>query len=783
MGSRLSGVLLLAGAAALAAPPAAPTITEPSVDGQIVAPADVHMEASGYADPEGDPHASTDWEIVKSLTGETVWQAPGATDLSRGHIHLADGAFTGSYAGRTELEPDTAYLLRVRFRDAAGQASPWSERSFRTSPAGAAGIPAPLPWAPARYGYRIVPVASGFQLPVTLAFHPNPGPLPTDPLFYVTELYGTIKVVLRNGSVGTYASGLLNYDPSTLGSFPGAGEQGLTGLCVDPATGDLFATMLYQTTSGGTLVRYPRVARLHSTDGGRTGSVAADFRMAGEPQGQSHQISTVSIGPDGKLYVHNGDGFDSTTAQNLNSYRGKILRMNLDFSAPSDNPSYNAADGITARDYVWAYGLRNPFGGCWRAADGELYMVENGPSTDRLARISRNRNFGWDGTNSSMLNLALYAWTPSHAPVHLAFVEPETFGGSGFPADLMGRAFITESGPTYATGPQARGKRIVECVLAGGDTPLSEPPRAFAEYIGTGKATAVALAAGPDGLYFSDLYRDQGASAPKDAGAVVYRIRYVGLPLAGSGSGALGEYFPAPDLSGTPVSRRDPAIDFTWPGSTSPAPGIPGDGFSARWTARLRPPVSDTWTFVTDSDDGVRLWIDGQLLINNWADHATAQNSASLALEGGRTYDLVLEYYDRTGDGRIRLRWVGAGNPLEVLPAERLEDPDLRDNDADGIPNTADPDDDNDGLADFEDHDRDGDGHPDADERAAGTDPDDRSSFPRSGGSDSGSRPSCGLFGAEALLLGMLAARGLRRPRRRAPRPGARTSADPAASE
>ncbi len=718
MGSRLAVVLLLAGAAA---PPAAPAITEPSTDGQVVAPADVHMEASGYADPDGHPHASTDWEIVKSLTGEKVWEAPGAADLLRGHIHLADGTFTGSYAGRTELEPDTAYRLRVRFRDAAGETSPWSERFFRTSAAGNPGIPAPLPWAPARHGYRIEPVASGFQLPVTIAFHPNPGPLATDPLFYVTELYGTIKVVSRNGSVGTYASGLLNYDPSALGSFPGAGEQGLTGLCVDPATGDLFATMLYQTTdSRGNLVRYPRVARLHSSDGGRTGSVAADFRMPGEPQGQSHQISTVSIGPDGKLYVHNGDGFEPTTAQNLGSYRGKVLRMGLDFAAPPDNPYYDSSDGITAKDFVWAYGLRNPFGGRWRAADGELYMVENGPSIDRLARILRGRNFGWDGNNSSMLTHAIYAWNPSHAPVHLAFIEPETFGGSGFPAEMTGRAFVTESGPTYATGPQARGKRIVECTLAGGDTPLSEPPRVFAEYIGTGKATAVALAAGPDGLYFSDLYRDQGAAAPKDAGAVIYRIRYVGPPPAGTGSGALAEYFPTPDLSGTPVSRRDSVIDFTWPGSTSPAPGIPGDGFSVRWRARLRPPATGVWTFVTDSDDGVRLRVNGEPLINNWTDHASTQNTGSIALEGGRTYDLVLEYYDRTGDGRIRLRWVSASNPLETVPASRLEDP-------------------------------------------AGPPPED---------SDSRARFSCGLLGAEALLLGAL---GLRRRRRRGPRPGAAT--------
>ena len=54
--------------------------------------------------------------------------------------------------------------------------------------------------------------------------------------------------------------------------------------------------------------------------------------MVGETQGQSHQISNITIGPDGKLYVHVGDGFDTAMALNLDSYRGKILRMNLDGS-------------------------------------------------------------------------------------------------------------------------------------------------------------------------------------------------------------------------------------------------------------------------------------------------------------------------------------------------------------------------------------------------------------------------------------------------------------------
>jgi glucose/arabinose dehydrogenase len=362
-------------------------------------------------------------------------------------------------------------------------------------------------------------VATNFQLPVNIAFVPSPSPEPDAPFFYVTELYGTIKVVSNDRTVSDYATGLLNFNPT--GDFPGSGEQGLTGITVDPASGDVYATMLYKVGS----FLYPKVVRFHSLDGGRTAqSQTVILDMYPENQGPSHQISNVSIGPDSKLYVHMGDGFSAATAGNLDSFRGKILRLQLDGSPAADNPFYNAQDGITARDYIYAYGLRNPFGGAWSAADGAHYSVENGPSTDRFARIVAGRNYGWRGNNSDMTTFALYNWTPSVAPVNIAFIQPETFNGSGFPAEKMGHAFISESGPTYAAGPVANGKRISEFVLdAQGN--LVDGPLPLIEYNGTGQGTVVPLAAGPDGLYFSEFYKDFKAGSPIDRGARILLVK------------------------------------------------------------------------------------------------------------------------------------------------------------------------------------------------------------------------------------------------------------------
>jgi glucose/arabinose dehydrogenase len=384
----------------------------------------------------------------------------------------------------------------------------------------------PVPWALSQPGFRVERFATGLRLPVNIAFPAAPGPGESDPFLYVTELYGTIRMVARDGTVSDYATDLLNFDPT--GGFPGSGEKGLAGIAVDPVSGDVFVSSVFA-VAGEANFHYPEVLRLHSTDGGRTAaSRTAILHFDDEPMGASHQTSSVSFGPDQKLYVHIGDGLLTTPAQDIESVRGKILRVNLDGTAPADNPHYSAADGLNAEDLVYAWGLRNPFGGAWRLADGALWVVENGPGTDRLAKIVAGRNYLWDGSDASMHNFAAYLWNPSHAPVNLAFTQLSTFGGSGFPAEKLDRVWVTESGPTYAPGPQSIGKRISEFVVDGPGN-LVAGPLPLIEYVGAGHGTAVGLAAGPDGLYFTDLYKNFDASTPTDAGASVFRIVWTGI--------------------------------------------------------------------------------------------------------------------------------------------------------------------------------------------------------------------------------------------------------------
>lgn len=135
--------------------------------------------------------------------------------------------------------------------------------------------------------------------------------------------------------------------------------------------------------------------------------------------------------------------------------------------------------------------------------------------------------------------------------------------------------------------------------------------------------------------------------------------------------GLRGDYYAGTDFERLLFQRLAPQIAFG--GDDPPFPqGLPADNFSVRWTGQLLPRFSETYTFTTSSDDGVRLWVDGRLLIDNWTDHALSDDRGWIALEGGRWHPIVLEFYQRRGAARIRLTWSSRNQPQELVPQERL---------------------------------------------------------------------------------------------------------------
>jgi hypothetical protein len=115
-----------------------------------------------------------------------------------------------------------------------------------------------------------------------------------------------------------------------------------------------------------------------------------------------------------------------------------------------------------------------------------------------------------------------------------------------------------------------------------------------------------------------------------------------------------GEYWNNRTLSGNPVlARNDRAIDFNW-GAGSPSPILPSDNFSARWT-RQRQFDAATYRFRVRADDGVRMWVDGQLIIDAWRDQMVTEYTAERALSEG-THTLRVEYYEHGGGAHIQVQ-------------------------------------------------------------------------------------------------------------------------------
>jgi glucose/arabinose dehydrogenase len=137
------------------------------------------------------------------------------------------------------------------------------------------------------------------------------------------------------------------------------------------------------------------------------------------------------------------------------------------------------------------------------------------------------------------------------------------------------------------------------------------------------------------------------------------------------GLGLVGTYWDNQDFTGAAARRMDPTVDFDW-GTGPPAGGIGPDTFSVRWVGQVRAKVSGVHTFYTRSDGGIRLWVNGVLVVDNFTDHPLTENSGTIALVAEQRYDIRIDYHDGTGTAAVRLSWSAPGVSKQVVPRTHL---------------------------------------------------------------------------------------------------------------
>ncbi len=142
-------------------------------------------------------------------------------------------------------------------------------------------------------------------------------------------------------------------------------------------------------------------------------------------------------------------------------------------------------------------------------------------------------------------------------------------------------------------------------------------------------------------------------------------------PPSGSGTGLRGEYFDNMDHTALKLVRTDETVDFDW-GDGAPDPALGADTFSVRWTGQVEARYSETHTFYARTDDGVRLRVNGQAIVDAWVDRGPTESSGTIALAAGQKADLVMEYYENGGGAVAQLSWSSASQSKQIVPKSQL---------------------------------------------------------------------------------------------------------------
>lgn len=141
--------------------------------------------------------------------------------------------------------------------------------------------------------------------------------------------------------------------------------------------------------------------------------------------------------------------------------------------------------------------------------------------------------------------------------------------------------------------------------------------------------------------------------------------------VALNGDGLRGSYYDDTQLRAYKGSKIDSTINFNW-GSGSPMKGVSSDTFAVIWNGYIIPEYSQEYTFYTNTDDGSRLWINNQLIIEKWFDHGTREYSAKIMLQAGKRYPIRLDYYDNKRGAIVQLYWSSPSVKKQIIPQKNL---------------------------------------------------------------------------------------------------------------
>jgi hypothetical protein len=144
-------------------------------------------------------------------------------------------------------------------------------------------------------------------------------------------------------------------------------------------------------------------------------------------------------------------------------------------------------------------------------------------------------------------------------------------------------------------------------------------------------------------------------------------------PVAAAGTGLYGSYYNNVDFTDFKIGRTDATVNFDWLTTGSPDVSMYSNTFSVVWQGFVQSTCTGNVFFRTTSDDGVRLYVNGVLIINNWNDHSVATDtSAAVAMVSGTQYTVRMEFYENYGQATTSLSWNPCGAGYAIIPQAQL---------------------------------------------------------------------------------------------------------------
>lgn len=385
-----------------------------------------------------------------------------------------------------------------------------------------------------------VQVTAGLTGPTAMVFAPD----------------GRIFVTLQSGDLRVIKNGALLPTPFIHLTVDDAGERGLIGVVLDPAFSTNKYIYLYHTVPG--TPAHNRISRYTANgDVVLANSEVVILDLDPLSGATNHNGGAMIFGSDGKLYVGVGENANGPNAQNLDTYLGKVLRINADGSAPADNPF---PSGTEQRKRVWSYGLRNPYTIAIQPGTGRIFVNDVGQNTweEINDATTGGLNFGWptaEGTSSDV------------AFTNPVYSYPHTPSGDGNGCAITGGTFFN---PTTTNYPSSFIGKYVFQDLCGSwinTINLSVNPATRSSFATGLPGNSLAISTGLDGNLY---YLSRTASA-------LYKIIYTPttpdltpslvLPQASfSGSGSVGNFVVSLfEVNGHPTSPASVSITVTAP--------------------------------------------------------------------------------------------------------------------------------------------------------------------------------------------------------------------------